>query len=128
MDSDIIQSFITFLSRFIEGSIKEVAAPCWIRQDLELRFTIMCLQDAKDLPKHLDEGFPGLDGVHLEASPYPRIEDSSMRGVMFIGYAMETLRDEGPLRAASTPAVEAVLAAGPWIPRLGLQRTSSLRS
>jgi hypothetical protein len=31
---------------------------------------------------------------------------------MFIGYAIETLRDEVPLHAASTPAVEAVLAAG----------------
>jgi hypothetical protein len=31
---------------------------------------------------------------------------------MFIGYAIETLRAEAPLHAASTPAVEAVLAAG----------------
>jgi hypothetical protein len=35
-----------------------------------------------------------------------------MRGVMFIGCAIETLRDEAPLHAASTPPVEAVLAAG----------------
>jgi hypothetical protein len=34
-----------------------------------------------------------------------------MRGVMFIGYAIETLRDEVPLHAASTPDVEAILAA-----------------
>ena len=31
---------------------------------------------------------------------------------MFIGYAIETLRAEAPLHAASTPAAEAVLAAG----------------
>jgi hypothetical protein len=31
---------------------------------------------------------------------------------MFIGYAFETLRAEAPLHAASTPAVEAVLASG----------------
>jgi hypothetical protein len=30
---------------------------------------------------------------------------------MFIGYAIETLRDEVPLHAASTPPVKAVLAA-----------------
>ena len=53
---------------------------------------------------------------------------------MFIGYAIETLRAEAPLHAASTPAVEAVLAAGygndggesneamACTPRLGLQR------
>jgi hypothetical protein len=35
-----------------------------------------------------------------------------MRRVMLIGYTMETLRAEAPLHAASTPAVEAVLAAG----------------
>jgi hypothetical protein len=35
-----------------------------------------------------------------------------MDGVMFIGFAIETLRDEVPLDAASTPPVEAVLAAG----------------
>jgi hypothetical protein len=35
-----------------------------------------------------------------------------MRGDMFIGYAIETLRDEAPRNAASTPSVEAVLAAG----------------
>jgi len=35
-----------------------------------------------------------------------------MGGVMFIGYAIETLRDEAPLHAASTPPVKAVLAAG----------------
>jgi hypothetical protein len=35
-----------------------------------------------------------------------------MRGVMFIGYAIETLRDEVPLHTASTPPVKAVLAAG----------------
>jgi hypothetical protein len=35
-----------------------------------------------------------------------------MRGVMLIGYAIETLRDEAPLHAASTPAAGAVLAAG----------------
>ena len=35
-----------------------------------------------------------------------------MRGVMFIGYAIETLRDEARRNAASTPPVEAVLAAG----------------
>jgi hypothetical protein len=59
---------------------------------------------------------------------------------MFIGYAIETLRAEVPLNAASTPAVEAVLAAGygndvgesnkamARTPRLGLQQTSSFRS
>ena len=31
---------------------------------------------------------------------------------MFIGYAIETLRDEAPLHTASTPSVEAALAAG----------------
>jgi hypothetical protein len=31
---------------------------------------------------------------------------------MFIGYAIEPLRAEAPLHAASTPAVEAFLAAG----------------
>ena len=31
---------------------------------------------------------------------------------MFIGYAIGTLRYEAPLHAASTPLVEAVLAAG----------------
>jgi hypothetical protein len=57
-----------------------------------------------------------------------------MRGVMLIGYAMEALRAEAPLHAASTPSVEAVLAAGyrndigesneamACTPRLGLQR------
>ena len=57
-----------------------------------------------------------------------------MGGGMFIGYAIETLRAEAPLHAASTPAVEAVLAAGyrndvgqsnepmACTPRLGLQR------
>jgi hypothetical protein len=35
-----------------------------------------------------------------------------MRGVMFIGYAIETLRDGVPRNAASTPRVQAVLAAG----------------
>jgi hypothetical protein len=35
-----------------------------------------------------------------------------MRGVMFIGYAIETLRAEVPLNSASTPGVEAGLAAG----------------
>jgi hypothetical protein len=57
-----------------------------------------------------------------------------MGGVMLIGYAIETLRDEAPLHAASTAAVEAVLAAGygndvsesheamARTPRLGLQR------
>jgi hypothetical protein len=35
-----------------------------------------------------------------------------MRGVIFIGYAIETLLAEAPLHAASTPAAEAVLAAG----------------
>jgi hypothetical protein len=35
-----------------------------------------------------------------------------MREVMFIGYAIETLRAEAPLYATSTPGVEAVLAAG----------------
>jgi hypothetical protein len=55
-------------------------------------------------------------------------------GVMNIGYALETLRDEAPLHAASTPAAKAVLAAGydnavgasnearASTPRLGLQR------
>jgi hypothetical protein len=33
-------------------------------------------------------------------------------GIMVIGYAIETLRDEAPLHATSTPGVEAVLAAG----------------
>jgi hypothetical protein len=57
-----------------------------------------------------------------------------MRGIMLIGYAIETLRAEAPLHAASTPAVEAVLAAGygndvgesneavACPPRLGLRR------
>jgi hypothetical protein len=36
-----------------------------------------------------------------------------MRAVIFIGYAIETLRAEAPLHAASTPAAEAVLAAVP---------------
>jgi hypothetical protein len=57
-----------------------------------------------------------------------------MRGVMFVGYAIETLRAEAPLHAASTPAAEAVLAAGyrndvgesneamACTPRLGLQQ------
>ena len=31
---------------------------------------------------------------------------------MFIGYAVETLRDKAPRNAASTPPVKAVLAAG----------------
>ena len=31
---------------------------------------------------------------------------------MFVGYTIETLRAEAPLHAASTPAAEAVLAAG----------------
>ena len=31
---------------------------------------------------------------------------------MFIGYTIETLRDEVPLHAASTPPVKAVLTAG----------------
>jgi hypothetical protein len=35
-----------------------------------------------------------------------------MRGIMFIGYAIETVRDEVPRNAASTPPVKAVLAAG----------------
>jgi hypothetical protein len=35
-----------------------------------------------------------------------------MGKVMFIDYAIETLRDEVPLDAASTPPVQAVLAAG----------------
>ena len=35
-----------------------------------------------------------------------------MGGVMFIGYAIETLRDDAPLHAASTPHVEAALTAG----------------
>ena len=35
-----------------------------------------------------------------------------MGGVMFIGSAIETLRDEAPRNAASTPPVEAVLRAG----------------
>ena len=67
--------------------------------------------------------------LHSPLKPRP------MGGVMFIGYAIETLRDEAPLHAASTPTVEAVLAAGydyavgasneamVCTPRLGLQRT-----
>jgi len=35
-----------------------------------------------------------------------------MGGVMFIGYAVETLRDGARRNAASTPPVEAILAAG----------------
>jgi hypothetical protein len=35
-----------------------------------------------------------------------------MRGVMFVGYAIETLRVEAPRNAASTPVAEAVLAVG----------------
>jgi hypothetical protein len=35
-----------------------------------------------------------------------------MDGVMSIGYAIEMLRDEARRKAASTPPVEAVLAAG----------------
>jgi hypothetical protein len=58
-----------------------------------------------------------------------------MDGAMFTGYAIETLRDEAPLHAASTPSVHTVLAAGykktvvtlheamEYNPRLGLQRT-----
>jgi hypothetical protein len=54
---------------------------------------------------------------------------------MFIGYAVEPLRAEGPLHAASTPSLDAVLAAaydnavvafneaGVCTSRLGLQRT-----
>jgi hypothetical protein len=53
---------------------------------------------------------------------------------MLIGYAVETLRAEAPLHAASTPTAEAVLAAGyrndvgesneatACTPRLGLRR------
>ena len=37
---------------------------------------------------------------------------SSIGGVMLIGYAIETLRDEVPRNAASTPPVQAVLTAG----------------
>jgi hypothetical protein len=39
-------------------------------------------------------------------------ESRPMGVVMFIGYAIETLRDEARRNAASTPPVEAVLAAG----------------
>jgi hypothetical protein len=35
-----------------------------------------------------------------------------MRGVVFIGNAIDTLRDEAHRNAASTPPVEAALAAG----------------
>jgi hypothetical protein len=35
-----------------------------------------------------------------------------MRGVMFIRYAIVALRDEARRNAASTPPIEAVLAAG----------------
>jgi hypothetical protein len=44
--------------------------------------------------------------IHSLLKPCP------MDVVMFIGYAIETLRDEAPRNAASTPPVEAVLAAG----------------
>jgi hypothetical protein len=54
--------------------------------------------------------------LYIEAlqSPFSRPfgRESSMRGVMLIGYAIETLRDEARRHAASTPPVEAVLAAG----------------
>jgi hypothetical protein len=35
-----------------------------------------------------------------------------LSGVMFIRYAIETLRDEAPLHATSTPGIKAVLVAG----------------
>jgi hypothetical protein len=35
-----------------------------------------------------------------------------MGGIMFIGCAIDTLRDEARRNAASTPSVEAVLASG----------------
>jgi hypothetical protein len=44
--------------------------------------------------------------VHALLKPRPR------GGVIFIGSAIETLRDEAPRNAASTPPVEAALAAG----------------
>ena len=78
----------------------------------------------------------GNELVHFHSVLKPR----PLGGVMNIGYALETLRDEAPLHAASTPAAKAVLAAGyrndvgesneavACTPRLGLQQTSSLRS
>jgi hypothetical protein len=79
--------------------------------------------------------------LHIEAPP-------SGWGLVFIGYAIETPRAEAPLHAVSTPDVGAVLAAEygndvgesneamartPAVPkskdpRLGLQRTSCVRS
>ena len=58
---------------------------------------------------------------------------------MFVGHALETLRGEAPLHAASTPPVDAALAVGydndvgeyneaiACTPRLGLQREFVLR-
>jgi hypothetical protein len=40
------------------------------------------------------------------------LPEDVLRGVMFISCAIKTLRDEAPRNAASTPPVEAVLAAG----------------
>ena len=48
----------------------------------------------------------GAISIHFILKPRP------LGGVMFIGYAVEPLRAEAPLHAASTPGVEAVLAAG----------------
>jgi hypothetical protein len=52
--------------------------------------------------------------LNIEAPPFSRPLGlkSSMWGVMFIGYAIEMLRDEVLRNAASTPPVQAVLAAG----------------
>jgi hypothetical protein len=57
-----------------------------------------CSQNAE--PPNTDYSF------HSLLKPHP------MEGVMLIAYAIKTLRDEAPRNAASTPPVEAVLAAG----------------
>ena len=48
----------------------------------------------------------GSSQMHSLLKPHP------YGGIMSTGSAIETLRDEAPLHAASTPPVEAVLAAG----------------
>jgi hypothetical protein len=43
---------------------------------------------------------------------YSILKPRPLGGATLIGYAIDTLRAEAPLHAASTPAAEAVLAAG----------------
>jgi hypothetical protein len=43
---------------------------------------------------------------------YSLLKLHPMDGVVFIGYVIGTLRAEAPLHAASTPSLDAVLAAG----------------